>query len=134
LVTLAVVVIGLSLFGMACRGRASTMDCIAHCGNCDCSAGISFVCSGTHCAGTRLQRAGQSDDPGNDGRLLAHPQSIYFFGAVFILRIIIWMGRPLLLIFVILIPLQVVCSGKEERVLTEEFGAAYLDYKRKTWF
>ena len=60
---------------------------------------------------------------------------IYFFGAIFILGLIIWMGRPwLLLIFAVLIPLQVVRSRKEERVLTEKFGAAYLDYKQKTWF
>jgi protein-S-isoprenylcysteine O-methyltransferase Ste14 len=60
---------------------------------------------------------------------------IYFFGAVFILGIIIWMGRPwLLLIFAVLIPLQVLRSRKEERVLTEKFGAVYLDYKQKSWF
>ena len=60
---------------------------------------------------------------------------IYVFGAIFILGIIIWTGRPwLLLIFAVLIPLQVVRSRKEERVLTEKFGAAYLDYKQKTWF
>jgi protein-S-isoprenylcysteine O-methyltransferase Ste14 len=60
---------------------------------------------------------------------------IYFFGAIFILGIIIWLGRPWwLLIFVVLIPLQVVRGRKEERVLAEKFGAAYLDYKKKTWF
>jgi len=60
---------------------------------------------------------------------------IYFFGALTILGIIIWTGRPwLLLAFAVLIPLQVVRSRKEGRVLTEKFGAAYLDYKQKTWF
>jgi protein-S-isoprenylcysteine O-methyltransferase Ste14 len=60
---------------------------------------------------------------------------IYLFSALFILGMIIWMGRPwLLLILAVLIPLQVLRSRKEERVLTEKFGAAYLDYKRKTWF
>ncbi len=60
---------------------------------------------------------------------------IYFFGALLILGIIIWMGRPwLLLIFAVLVPLQVVRSRKEERVLTEKFGAAYREYKQKTWF
>ncbi|MGC1415006.1 MAG: isoprenylcysteine carboxylmethyltransferase family protein [Candidatus Acidiferrum sp.] len=60
---------------------------------------------------------------------------IYFFGAILILGFIIWLGRPwLLLIFVVIIPLQVVRSRKEERVLTEKFGTAYLDYKQKTWF
>ena len=60
---------------------------------------------------------------------------IYVFGAIFILGIIIWTGRPwLLVIFAVLIPLQVVRSRKEEQVLTEKFGAEYLDYKQKTWF
>ena len=60
---------------------------------------------------------------------------IYIFGAIFILGIIMWMGRPwLLLIFAVMIPLQVVRSREEERVLTEKFGVAYLEYKQKTWF
>lgn len=60
---------------------------------------------------------------------------IYVFGAMLILGIMIWMGRPwYLLILAVIIPLQVVRSRKEEQVLTEKFGAAYLDYKQKTWF
>jgi len=60
---------------------------------------------------------------------------IYFFSAVMILGIIIWTGRPWLLLFLaVLIPLQVVRSRNEERVLTEKFGAEYLAYKRRTWF
>ena len=60
---------------------------------------------------------------------------IYFFGGLLILGVIIWTGRPwLLLIFAVLIPLQVARSRKEERVLTEKFGAVYLEYKQKTWF
>jgi protein-S-isoprenylcysteine O-methyltransferase Ste14 len=60
---------------------------------------------------------------------------IYFFGAVMLLGIIIWIGRAwLLLVFAVLIPLQVVRSRREERVLTETFGAEYLKYKRRTWF
>jgi protein-S-isoprenylcysteine O-methyltransferase Ste14 len=60
---------------------------------------------------------------------------IYVFSALMILGIIIWTGRPwLLLVFAVLIPLQVVRARKEGRVLKEKFGAAYLDYKQKTWF
>ena len=60
---------------------------------------------------------------------------IYFFGLVMIMGIIIWTGRPwLLLLLAVLIPLQVVRSRKEERVLTDKFGAEYLEYKQKTWF
>ena len=60
---------------------------------------------------------------------------IYIFGGIYILGFIIWIGRPwLLLIFAVMIPVQVVRSRKKERVLMEKFGAAYLDYKQKTWF
>jgi protein-S-isoprenylcysteine O-methyltransferase Ste14 len=60
---------------------------------------------------------------------------IYFFGALVFLGIIIWTAQPWLLFFlVVLIPLQMHRSRTEERVLTEKFGTAYLDYKKKTWF
>ncbi|HEY2469830.1 MAG TPA: isoprenylcysteine carboxylmethyltransferase family protein [Terracidiphilus sp.] len=60
---------------------------------------------------------------------------IYVFGALFILGIIVWTGRAiLLLIFAVLVPLQIYRSRKESAVLHAEFGDAYLQYKRKTWF
>jgi len=60
---------------------------------------------------------------------------IYFFGALMIAGIIVWTTKPVLfLVFVVLIPLQIYRSREEERVLTEEFGESYLEYKRKTWF
>lgn len=60
---------------------------------------------------------------------------IYIFGGIFILGVILWMGRPwLLLIFAVMIPLQIIRSREEERVLTEKFGDTYLNYKQKTWF
>ncbi|MGA3045916.1 MAG: isoprenylcysteine carboxylmethyltransferase family protein [Terracidiphilus sp.] len=60
---------------------------------------------------------------------------IYFFGALVITGAIVWTGRPWgLLIFLVLIPLQIFRVRKEEKVLLEKFGTAYLDYKRKTWF
>ena len=60
---------------------------------------------------------------------------IYFFGALMFLGIIVWTERPwLLLVFAVLIPLQVVRSRREEQILTGKFGAAYVEYKQKTWF
>ena len=60
---------------------------------------------------------------------------IYIFSGPMIAGVILWVNRPWwLLIFVVVIPMQVIRSRKEERVLTEKFGASYLDYKRKTWF
>ena len=60
---------------------------------------------------------------------------IYVFGALMMAGAILFANIPvLLLLFVVLVPLQVYRSGKEEKVLAEKFGAAYADYKRQTWF
>lgn len=60
---------------------------------------------------------------------------IYLFGGLTIAGVIIWAGKPwYLLCFVVLIPLQMIRIRNEERVLAETFGAAYLEYKQKTWF
>jgi protein-S-isoprenylcysteine O-methyltransferase Ste14 len=60
---------------------------------------------------------------------------IYVFSALLFAGIIIWFGRPwLLLIFVVLIPLQILRSRKGAKVLEEKFGPAYVAYRQKTWF
>jgi protein-S-isoprenylcysteine O-methyltransferase Ste14 len=40
----------------------------------------------------------------------------------------------LLLIFVVLIPVQLVRMKKEARVLEDKFGDEYRNYRRGTWF
>lgn len=60
---------------------------------------------------------------------------IYVFGALIFLGIIIWTGRPwLLLILAVLVPMQIYRARQESKVLEARFGAEYLEYKRKTWF
>jgi protein-S-isoprenylcysteine O-methyltransferase Ste14 len=60
---------------------------------------------------------------------------IYVFGALMLLGIIVFTGQPwFLLIFAALVPMQVLRSRREAQVLEEKFGAAYLEYKRSTWF
>jgi protein-S-isoprenylcysteine O-methyltransferase Ste14 len=60
---------------------------------------------------------------------------IYIFGALMIAGVVIWTGKLwFLLIFALVIPMQVIRSRKEEQVLAEKFGPAYLEYKQKTWF
>ena len=60
---------------------------------------------------------------------------IYIFGGLAIAGFMLWAKQPwLLLSFVVLIPMQVIRSRKEATVLEAEFGAAFLEYKRKTWF
>ena len=56
---------------------------------------------------------------------------IYFFGAMSILGVIIWMGTAVATADFCGpdSTLQVLRIRKEERVVTEKFGAAYLDYK-----
>jgi protein-S-isoprenylcysteine O-methyltransferase Ste14 len=59
---------------------------------------------------------------------------IYVFGTLMLAGFVLTIGKPWLLIgFCILTPLQIYRSRNEERVLTERFGQAYLDYKQRTW-
>ncbi|MGH9418313.1 MAG: methyltransferase family protein [Terriglobales bacterium] len=60
---------------------------------------------------------------------------IYVFGGVMVAGAIIGLQRPwLLLIFLVLIPMQVLRVRREEQVLEATFGEAYAAYKRATWF
>lgn len=60
---------------------------------------------------------------------------IYFFGSFFVVGIILWMSRPVyLLILAIIIPMQIARARREEQVLVDKFGDAYLQYKSRTWF
>ncbi len=62
-----------------------------------------------------------------------HP--IYVFGTMaFLLVLLALQGWPALVIWAILIPVQVVRAGREERVLAQAFGAEYESYRRSTWF
>ncbi len=60
---------------------------------------------------------------------------IYVFGGLMIAGVILWTERPVfLLIFVVLVPMQILRVRREEQVLEAKFGTAYLEYKQKTWF
>ena len=60
---------------------------------------------------------------------------IYVFGGLISVGIFIFVHRPLwLLIWVVLIPVQLLRVRKEEQVLEAKFGDAYRQYRRKTWF
>jgi len=133
LMTLAVIIIGLSIFGMHAPRLPWTAWRIAGIAIAA-PAFLLFVAARIE-LGRAFSVQAKATTLVTTGVYSRIRNPIYFFGAMFILGIIIWMGRPwLLLIFAVLIPMQVVRSRKEERVLTEKFGAAYLDYKQKTWF
>jgi protein-S-isoprenylcysteine O-methyltransferase Ste14 len=133
LVTLAVVIIGLALLGRQAAHLPWTAWRIAGIAIAA-PAFLLFVAARIELGGAFSLQA-KATTLVTTGVYSRIRNPIYFFGAIFILGLIIWMGRPwLLLILAVLIPLQVVRSRKEERVLTEKFGAAYLDYKQKTWF
>jgi len=42
--------------------------------------------------------------------------------------------RPILLVLAVLIPVQLIRSRQEARVLEEKFGDEYREYRKKTWF
>jgi protein-S-isoprenylcysteine O-methyltransferase Ste14 len=60
---------------------------------------------------------------------------IYVFGSVMIAGLMLFFLHPeYLLIFLALIPMQVIRARKESSVLEAAFGVEYREYKRKTWF
>jgi len=60
---------------------------------------------------------------------------IYLFGALGLAGLALWADKPrLLLVFLVVVPVQIYRSRQEERVLTERFGNAYTEYRKKTWF
>jgi protein-S-isoprenylcysteine O-methyltransferase Ste14 len=60
---------------------------------------------------------------------------VYVFGTLFMFGMILWIGRPiLLLVFLAIVPLQVMRARKEAQVLEAKFGDAYREYRAKTWF
>lgn len=60
---------------------------------------------------------------------------IYVSGMFFIGGILIMIRRPaLLILFVVVIPLQIIRARKEAAVLEEKFGDAYREYRKQTWF
>jgi len=59
---------------------------------------------------------------------------IYLFGGLGIAGFTLAIERPWwLLAFLILIPMQIVRSRREARVLEEKFGDEYREYARHTW-
>ncbi|HKM91979.1 MAG TPA: isoprenylcysteine carboxylmethyltransferase family protein [Candidatus Acidoferrales bacterium] len=60
---------------------------------------------------------------------------IYLFGGIGMAGFILAIERPwFLLVFLGLIPLQIVRGRREARVLEEKFGDEYREYARHTWF
>ncbi|HLW98082.1 MAG TPA: isoprenylcysteine carboxylmethyltransferase family protein [Candidatus Acidoferrales bacterium] len=60
---------------------------------------------------------------------------IYVFGSVLICGLCLFYLKPLfLLVFLLIIPLQIVRARKESEVLEAAFGNAYRNYKSRTWF
>ena len=60
---------------------------------------------------------------------------IYFFGALAIAGIFLYMNQPLYLwLLVVLIPLQIYRAREESKVLEAKFGDEYRQYKSRSWF
>ncbi len=64
---------------------------------------------------------------------IRHP--VYLFGLLGILGLILCTDHvQWLWLFALLVLLQLLRIRKEEKILQEKFGEAYVEYKRHTWF
>lgn len=60
---------------------------------------------------------------------------IYVFGGIFIAGLFTFIGNPYVwLLFLLIIPMQLMRLRREASVLDAAFGDAYRAYKRQTWF
>lgn len=60
---------------------------------------------------------------------------IYVFSGIGIVGVALYFDKPVfLLLFVVLIPLQIMRARAEGRVLEERFGEEYRAYRARTWF
>ena len=59
---------------------------------------------------------------------------IYLFGGIGLAGFMLTIEQPILLLaFVVLVPMQIVRSRREARVLEEKFGDEYREYARRAW-
>ena len=64
---------------------------------------------------------------------IRHP--IYVFGTLaFLFVVLALQGWPALIIWAVVILIQIMRVQREERVLTDTFGAEYTAYRSRTWF
>src|SRR5208282_3856996 len=60
---------------------------------------------------------------------------IYISGMLCGLGLVLMVGRPkVLIIFLVLIPMQIIRARREAAVLEAKFGDAYREYRKRTWF
>jgi protein-S-isoprenylcysteine O-methyltransferase Ste14 len=60
---------------------------------------------------------------------------IYVFGSIMIAGVMLFFLKPEgLLVFLAIIPMQIIRARKESAVLEAAFGDAYRQYKQQTWF
>ena len=60
---------------------------------------------------------------------------IYVSGEIFMVGLVLIVGRPeLLIVPLVLIPIQTIRARRESAVLEAKFGDAYREYRKRTWF
>lgn len=131
--TLAVVLGGLILFAVASRGMTWTPARIA---------GISIAAPALVLVVVARVQLGRAFSLRAKASLLVTTglysrirNPIYVFSAMAIVGFIIFAGQLWwLLAFAAILPIQVFRGRNEARVLEEEFGDAYREYRQRTWF
>jgi protein-S-isoprenylcysteine O-methyltransferase Ste14 len=132
-IDIVVYLIYLALFGLAIvAGPHSTLSYVA--------LGLSLVCAvlwfvARWQLGDAFSVAPQARQLVTRGLYSKIRHPIYMFGTpAFLFVVLALQGWPALIIWVVVILIQVVRVGREDRVLAETFGAEYTAYRSRTWF
>ena len=60
---------------------------------------------------------------------------IYVAGVIFLLGLVLIVGRPeLLAVLLVIVAMQILRARREAAVLEAKFGDAYREYRKRTWF
>jgi protein-S-isoprenylcysteine O-methyltransferase Ste14 len=85
--------------------------------------------------GSSFTGKAEARDLVTDGIYARIQNPIYVFGGLNIAGLILYLGRPwLMLLFLVLVPIQTRRIRRERKVLAEAFGQRYFRYRSQTWF
>jgi protein-S-isoprenylcysteine O-methyltransferase Ste14 len=135
IITLAIVIVGLIAVAFSPRIHEGTWTPPRIAGVCVVIIALPFFILARLELGSAFSLRPQATTLVTHGLYSRIRNPIYVFGSLAIVGIALALNLPrLLLSLLVIVPMQIMRSRAEARVLEEKFGDAYREYKKKTWF